>query len=133
MHSVDRGKIARRLSDYRPPGLPPLQVCLQVNISGETEQIRRFPGRIAAAGPRGGGDAPPAVAGTHGNTGAHHRLAGQQRAAFASLRQALAQIQALAPGVDTLSMGMSDDLEAAIAEGATMVRVGTDIFGSRNR
>ena len=57
----------------------------------------------------------------------------QQRAAFAALRLALEQLQSLAPAMDTLSMGMSDDLEAAIAEGATMIRVGSGIFGPRNR
>ena len=57
----------------------------------------------------------------------------QQRAAFAALRVALEQLQSLAPAMDTLSMGMSDDLEAAIAEGATMIRVGSGIFGPRNR
>ena len=57
--------------------------------------------------------------------------AGQQRAAFASLRRALAQVQAFAPGADTLSMGMSDDLEAAVLEGSTLVRIGTAIFGER--
>ena len=132
VHSVDRGKIAQRLNDQRPPALPPLQVCLQVNISGETsksgvslDELPRLAGEVAGM-PRlqlRGLMAIPAPTND----------AGQQRAAFASLRRALAQVQAFAPGVDTLSMGMSDDLEAAIAEGATMVRIGTDIFGSRSR
>ncbi len=132
VHSVDRSKIARRLSDYRPPGLPPLQVCLQVNISGEQSKsgvsLDELPqlAREVAGMPRlqlRGIMAIPAPTTDFA----------QQRAAFASLRLALARIQALAPGMDTLSMGMSDDLEAAIAEGSTMVRVGTDIFGSRDR
>lgn len=132
VHSVDRSKIARRLSDYRPQGLPPLQVCLQVNISGEQSKsgvsLEELPqlAREVVGMPRlqlRGLMAIPAPTADFA----------QQRAAFASLRLALARIQALAPGADTLSMGMSDDLEAAIAEGSTMVRVGTDIFGSRDR
>jgi len=132
VHRVDRGKNAQRLNDQRPPALPPLQVCLQVNISGETsksgvslDELPRLAGEVAGM-PRlqlRGLMAIPAPTND----------AGQQRAAFASLRRALAQVQAFAPGADTLSMGMSDDLEAAIAEGATMVRIGTDIFGSRSR
>ncbi len=132
VHSVDRGKIARRLSDHRPATMAPLNICLQVNISAEESKsgvsIAELPllAREVLALPR-------------------LRLRGlmtipapsqdpvQQRAAFARLRLALGQIQALAPGIDTLSMGMSDDLEAAIAEGATILRVGTGIFGSRNR
>ena len=132
VHSMDRSKIARRLSDYRPPDLPPLQVCLQVNISGEQSKsgvsLEELPqlAREVVGMPRlqlRGLMAIPAPTTDFA----------QQRATFASLRLALARIQALAPGMDTLSMGMSDDLEAAIAEGSTMVRVGTDIFGSRDR
>ncbi len=132
VHSVDRSKIARRLSDHRPDDLPPLQVCLQVNISGEQsksgvslDELPRLAREVIGM-PRlqlRGLMAIPAPS----------TDPGQQRAAFASLRLALARLQTLAPGADTLSMGMSDDLEAAIAEGSTMVRVGTDIFGSRNR
>ena len=132
VHSVDRSKIARRLSDCRPPDLPPLQVCLQVNISSEQSKsgvsLEELPqlAREVVGMPRlqlRGLMAIPAPTTDFA----------QQRAAFASLRLALVRIQALAPGMDTLSMGMSDDLEAAIAEGSTMVRVGTDIFGSRER
>jgi hypothetical protein len=112
--------------------MPPLQVCLQVNISGEQSKsgvsLDELPqlAREVVGMPRlqlRGLMAIPAPTTDYA----------QQRAAFASLRLALARIQALAPGADTLSMGMSDDLEAAIAEGSTMVRVGTDIFGSRDR
>jgi len=132
VHSVDRSKIARRLSDYRPPDLPPLQVCLQVNISGEQSKsgvsLEELPqlAREVVGMPR------LQLRGLMAIPAPSTDLA-QQRAAFARLRLALAPIQALAPGADTLSMGMSDDLEAAIAEGSTMVRVGTDIFGSRDR
>ena len=132
VHSVDRGRIARRLSDQRPGDLPPLQVCLQVNISGEQSKSGVDPQdlpRLAAEVlelPRlrlRGLMAIPAPSGDPA----------RQRAAFSRLRGQLAQLGALAPGLDTLSMGMSDDLEAAIAEGATIVRVGSGIFGSRNR
>ena len=132
VHSVDRGRIAKRLSDQRPGDLPPLQVCLQVNISGEQSKSGVDPQdlpRLAAEVlelPRlrlRGLMAIPAPTGDPA----------QQRAAFSRLRGQLAQLGALAPGLDTLSMGMSDDLEAAIAEGATIVRVGSGIFGSRNR
>jgi pyridoxal phosphate enzyme (YggS family) len=132
VHSVDRSKIAHRLNAHRPEGLPPLQVCLQVNISGEQSKsgvlLDELPGlaREVIGMPRlqlRGLMAIPAPT----------RDPEQQRAAFASLRRALTQLQTLAPGADTLSMGMSDDLEAAIAEGSTMVRVGTDIFGVRDR
>ena len=132
VHSVDRGKIAQRLNQHRPESLPPLQICLQVNISGESsksgaslEELPRLASEVLLL-PRlrlRGLMAIPAP--TSDPT--------QQRAAFAMLRQAMAQLQSLAPAMDTLSMGMSDDLEAAIAEGATMVRVGSGIFGSRNR
>jgi pyridoxal phosphate enzyme (YggS family) len=132
VHSVDRGKIARRLSEHRPANLPPLQVCLQVNISGEAtksgvsldelpqlaREVMQLPrlqlrGLMAIPAPAAGFDS--------------------QREPFARLRLALAQMQTLGPGLDTLSMGMSDDLEAAIAEGSTVVRVGSGIFGRRNR
>ncbi len=132
VHSIDRAKIARRLSEQRPPQLPPLQVCIQVNISAEqsksgvspgelpelAEAICTLPGlnlRGLMAIPAAGGDEV------------------QQRQAFARLRELKNTLRDLVPGMDTLSMGMSADLEAAIAEGATIVRVGTDIFGPRNR
>jgi pyridoxal phosphate enzyme (YggS family) len=132
VHSVDREKIARRLSDHRPGHLPDLQVCLQVNISAEASKsgvsldelpqlVRevmdlprlRLRGLMAIPAP----SSDPT----------------EQREAFASLRHALEATKSVAPGMDTLSMGMSNDLEAAIAEGSTILRVGTGIFGSRNR
>jgi pyridoxal phosphate enzyme (YggS family) len=131
VHSVDRGKIAQRLSQHRPESMPPLQICLQVNISGESsksgvslDELPRLASEVLLL-PRlqlRGLMAIPAPTSDPA----------QQRAAFATLRQAMAQLQSVAPAMDTLSMGMSDDLEAAIAEGATMVRVGSGIFGSRN-
>lgn len=130
VHSVDRLKIAQRLSDQRPAGLPPLNVCLQVNISGEASKSGCLPTEL------------PALAGAVADLPGL-RLRGlmcipepetdpaRQRAPFAALRGLLEQLQPQHPGLDTLSMGMSGDLEAAIAEGATLVRVGTDIFGAR--
>lgn len=132
VHSVDRAKIARRLAEQRPPSLPPLQVCLQVNISDESSKSGISP---ADLGPLAelvetlpglelrGLMAIPAAADDPQ----------QQRQAFAALRTALELLQADHPQLDTLSMGMSADLESAIAEGATIVRIGTDIFGPRGR
>ncbi len=130
VHSVDRLKIAQRLSDLRPAGLPPLQLCLQVNISGETSKSGLAVGevlevaRAVAALPRvrlRGLMAVPAPTGD---------LA-LQRVPHARLRELLTGLQRDGLDVDTLSMGMTADLEAAIAEGATIVRVGTAIFGAR--
>ena len=130
VHSVDRLKIAQRLSEQRDVHLPPLQVCIQVNVSGEASKSGVTPdalpelARAVAALPRlrlrGLMTIPepsPDVA--------------MQRARFASLRHMRDALNSAGMGLDTLSMGMSDDLEAAIAEGSTMVRVGTAIFGSR--
>jgi pyridoxal phosphate enzyme (YggS family) len=132
VHSVDRSKIARRLNEHRPEHLPRLQVCLQVNISGEASKsgigladLTQLARAILAL-PRlelRGLMAIPAATGDP-------RL---QREGFARLRTALDELRPLAPGLDTLSMGMSNDFEAAIAEGSTMLRVGTGIFGPRNR
>jgi hypothetical protein len=130
VHSVDRLKIAQRLSEQRPAHLPPLQLCLQVNISGESSKsgltIDELPevARAVAALPRvrlRGLMAIPAPA---------VDLAAQ-RAPHRRLRELLSQLQGSGLDVDTLSMGMTADLEAAIAEGATIVRVGTAIFGAR--
>jgi PLP dependent protein len=132
VHSVDRSKIARRLNDQRPPQLPPLQVCLQVNISGETSksgatvdelpQLVRDVLLLPRLELRGLMAIPAATA--------EFRL---QQLAFSKLRSTLDELRQLAPALDTLSMGMSDDLEAAIAQGATILRVGSAIFGPRNR
>ncbi|MBN7797281.1 YggS family pyridoxal phosphate-dependent enzyme [Parahaliea mediterranea] len=128
VHSVDRLKVARRLSEQRPDNLPPLQVCLQVNISGEDSKsgadLDALPELAAAVLelPRLTLRGLMAIPAATGDTAA-------QRAAFARLRKAMTALGM--PQLDTLSMGMSGDLEAAIAEGATIVRVGTDIFGPR--
>ncbi len=129
-HSVDRLKIAQRLSEQRPDALPPLQVCVQVNISGEASKSGCAPAdaltlcRVVAALPRlqlRGLMAIPAP-GTPG---------GNARAPYRALRALQGSMNGIHPALDTLSAGMSDDLEAAIAEGATIVRVGTAIFGKR--
>jgi PLP dependent protein len=132
VHSVDREKIARRLSEQRPAHMPPLQVCLQVNISGEDSksgtglaelpQLARAVLELPRLTLRGLMAITAAAADTR-----------QQHAYFSQMREALAQLRPLAPDIDSLSMGMSEDLDAAIAEGATIVRVGTAIFGPRNR
>jgi pyridoxal phosphate enzyme (YggS family) len=131
VHSVDRLRIAERLSSQRPAGLPPLNICLQVNVSGEesksgttlaelpalAEAVRALPGLrlrglMAIPAPA---DNPEA-----------------QRLPFRTLRLAFEALNARGLALDTLSMGMSDDLEAAILEGATLVRVGSAIFGHRD-
>ncbi|TCP07677.1 YggS family pyridoxal phosphate-dependent enzyme [Caldimonas thermodepolymerans] len=130
VHSVDRLKIAERLSAQRPPHLPPLQLCLQVNISGEATKS---------------GIAPKAVRelALQVSRLPHVRLRGlmaipepaadaqAQRRPHRALRELLDALNREGLGLDTLSMGMTADLEAAILEGATIVRVGTAIFGRR--
>lgn len=130
VQSVDREKIARRLSDQRPDGLPPLQVCLQVNIDGEDSKSGCSPADLPALVRTIMGLPRLQLRGLMciprpGNTDA--------LAALAKTRQdLLASIPGLdAATFDTLSMGMSEDLEAAVAAGSTMVRIGTAIFGAR--
>lgn len=130
VHTVDRESIARRLSDQRPAELPPLQLCLQVNVSGEGSKGGIAPERLpelaaaVAALPRvtlRGLMAIPAPG----------RDLTTQRAPFRQLRELMEHLNRRGLALDTLSMGMSEDLEAAIVEGATVVRIGTAIFGSR--
>jgi pyridoxal phosphate enzyme (YggS family) len=130
VQSVDRLKIAQRLSEQRPPALPPLNVLVQVNISGEATksgvgpedaaqlagEIARLP-RLRLRGLMAIPEPEPDV--------------DRQRAGFAALRRLFDAIAARGLPLDTLSMGMSADFEAAIAEGSTMVRIGTAIFGER--
>jgi len=133
IHSVDRLKIAQRLSDQRPPSMEPLNICLQINIDNESTksgfnhaqalraalEIASLPGirlRGLMAIPQS------------------RKSLEDQRAPFRRLRELKDQINDLLDNsqkLDTLSMGMSGDMEAAILEGATIVRVGTDIFGAR--
>ncbi len=132
VHSLERERVARRLSEQRPASMPPLNVCVQVNVSGEASKSGVAPdealalARMVAALPR-------------------LRLRGlmtvpapttdwaEQRAQFHRLKDLAQALRSAGIVLDTLSMGMSDDLEAAIMEGATIVRVGTAIFGRRAR
>ena len=132
VHSIDRLKIAERLSAQRPAHLPPLQVCLQVNVDGGANKSGvaaadalalaqavvalprlRLRGLMAIPEPVDGFDA--------------------QRALFLQAREVYEQLREAGIALDTLSLGMSADLEAAVAAGSTMVRVGTAIFGGRPR
>ncbi len=133
VHSVDRARIAERLSDQRPQASAPLNVCIQVNVSDEASksgvapeaarELVRFASRLPRLRVRGlmaipAPDPDPA----------------RRRAAFRRLRElrdAIAATEGLA--LDTLSIGMSDDFEEAIEEGATMIRIGTSLFGARPR
>ncbi len=131
VHSVDRLKIAQRLSEQRPADMPSLQICLQVNVSGEATKSGLEPDALL--------ELARAVV-----LLPNIRLRGlmaipeptedveQQRAAFAKLRLMQNDLQAVGIQTDTLSMGMSADMDAAIAEGATIVRIGTAIFGGRD-
>jgi len=130
IHTLERLKVARRLSDQRPAGRAPLNCCIQVNVSGEASK--------SGVAPDEAPDLAEAVAALPGL-----RLRGlmtlpapsegleAQRVPFRQLRELLERIDARGLGLDTLSMGMSDDLEAAVAEGATLVRIGTAVFGPR--
>lgn len=130
VHSVDRLKIAQRLSEQRPAGLPPLNVCLQVNISGEASKSGVLPSEALAVAQaivalphlqlRGLMAIPEAVGDAE-----------QQRLPFRQMHALLEQLRAEGLKLDTLSMGMSGDMAAAIAEGATIVRIGSAIFGTR--
>ncbi|WP_426117884.1 YggS family pyridoxal phosphate-dependent enzyme [Pseudomonas sp. DSP3-2-2] len=128
VHSVDRLKIAQRLSEQRPADLPPLNICIQVNVSGEASKSGCTPADL------------PALAAAISAL-PHLKLRGlmaipeptednaEQNAAFAAVRSLQ---DSLNLPLDTLSMGMSHDLEAAIAQGATWVRIGTALFGARD-
>ena len=129
-HSIDREKIAQRLNAQRPADLPPLQVCLQVNIDDETTKAGVSLANLATLAKAVSQLPRLQLRGLMAVPAADNSVE-QQHQAFAKLRMALIGLQAQGYQVDTLSMGMSGDLEAAIAEGATMVRVGTDIFGAR--
>lgn len=130
VHSVEREKIAHRLSEQRPPHLPSLNVCLQVNVSGEASKSGVAPDQLmplaqaVAAMPRlnlRGLMAIPEPCATFE----------QQRVPFRQLQQLFNEVRTQGVALDTLSMGMSSDLQAAISEGSTIVRVGTAIFGKR--
>jgi pyridoxal phosphate enzyme (YggS family) len=131
VHAIDRLKIARRLSEQRPSDLPALNVCLQVNVNDEASKsgvsVAELPELAAQVSELPG----IKLRGLMAIPEATHDPV-QQRANFAILAKAQADLNAAGYDLDTLSMGMSDDMEAAIAEGATMVRIGTAIFGARN-
>ncbi|MCP1724003.1 pyridoxal phosphate enzyme (YggS family) [Pseudomonas citronellolis] len=128
VHSVDRLKVAERLSAQRPAHLPPLNVCLQVNVSGEASKSGCAPEELPALARAVAALPNLKLRGLMAIPEPTEDVAAQ-RAAFARLRELLT---ALNLGLDTLSMGMSHDLEAAIAEGATWVRIGTALFGARD-
>jgi PLP dependent protein len=130
-HSVDRFKVAKKLNDNRPSSKPPLSVCIQVNLDAEQtkagialSEVAELAGQIAelpALRLRGLMSIP-----------APRQSESEQRAVFRQLAQAQAAMSTAHPQLDTLSMGMSADMATAIAEGATIVRVGTAIFGARD-
>lgn len=127
VHSLERDAIATRLGEQRPAHLPPLQVCIQVNVSDE---------------PTKGGVPPAAVAALARHVSTLPRLQlrglmtiprrGEGAVGFARLRRAYDELKASGLALDTLSMGMSADLEQAVAAGATLLRIGTDLFGPRD-
>lgn len=130
VHSVERENIAERLNAARPEGMPPLNLCIQVNVSGEATKSGIVPGeeakladaiaRLPRLKLRGLMAIPEPTIDT-----------ALQRRRFALLRELKEQLGARGHALDTLSMGMTDDFEAAILEGATIVRIGTAIFGPR--
>jgi len=130
VESVDRLKIAERLAAARPAGRPPLDVLVQVNVSGEVTKSGVSPPQAVGLAQAVAGLPRLRLRGIMGIP-APDDDAARQRAAFAALRACFDACRAAGLAVDTLSMGMSADLEAAIAEGSTQVRVGTAIFGPR--
>ena len=130
VHTVERLKVAERLSAQRPAGLAPLNVCIQVNISGEASKSGAAPGELPALA-RQVALLPNLTLRGLRAIPAPELDAALQRAAFARLRALADALREDGLRIDTLSMGMSADMAAAIAEGATMVRVGSAIFGER--
>jgi PLP dependent protein len=130
VHSIDRSKVAERLNAARPAHLPPLDVCIQVNVSGEASkqgvalgaerELARFIAELKRLRLRGLMTIPEPSSNVS-----------VQRSRYALLRKLQNELNGAGHALDTLSMGMSDDIESAVAEGATIVRVGTAIFGSR--
>ena len=130
VHSVERLKIAQRLSEARPPGLPPLQVCLQVNVSGEASKSGVAPEQAAELAHAVAGLPRLKLRGLMAIPAPIEEAAVQGRP-FAMLRELMQTLNRQGLSLDSLSMGMSDDFVAAIGEGATLVRLGTAIFGHR--
>jgi len=131
VHCIDRAKIARRLSEQRPPQLAPLNVCIQVNLDHEASKagidLAELPELAREIAPLPG----IRLRGLMTIPAPREDVAGQ-REAFARLADALLSLRQQGIDCDTLSMGMTGDMEAAIAEGATLVRIGTAIFGERS-
>ncbi|MEC4237437.1 MULTISPECIES: YggS family pyridoxal phosphate-dependent enzyme [unclassified Pseudomonas] len=128
VHSVDRLKIAQRLSDQRPADLPPLNICIQVNVSGEASKSGCNPADLPALAAAISALPRLKLRGLMAIPEPTQDRA-EQDAAFAAVRTLQ---ESLNMGLDTLSMGMSHDLESAIAQGATWVRIGTALFGARD-
>jgi len=131
VHGVDRLKVAEALSKARPEGRAPLEVCIQVNISGEATKGGVAPGEGAGLARAVAGLPRLKLRGLMGMASHSDDVAGQ-RAQFAGLARLRREIEAQGIALDTLSMGMSGDFESAILEGATIVRIGTALFGPRN-
>lgn len=130
MHTVDRLKIAQRLSEQRPAHLPPLNICLQVNISREESKSGCLPEQLSELAAAVSELSGIRVRGLMAIPKASDNATEQQQA-FAAMQQLFQGLQVDYPAWDTLSMGMSGDMPIAVAEGATIVRIGTAIFGPR--
>jgi pyridoxal phosphate enzyme (YggS family) len=130
VHSLDRLKVAERLSAQRPAGLPPLQVCIEVNVSGEVSKGGVAPAELPALAEVVSKLPGLQLRGLMAIPAPAPEVA-TQRAAFRQVREAYDALRARGYMFDTLSMGMSGDLEAAIQEGSTIVRIGTALFGER--
>ena len=131
MHSLDRLKVARRLSEQRPADMPPLNVLIEVNVDGEASKSGVKPDEVA--------DFARDILALPGlrlrglmTIPAKREKAEEKHLPFRALRRLFEELKATAPDIDTLSMGMSADMREAVAEGATMVRVGSAIFGPRD-
>ena len=131
VHSVDREKIAQRLSEQRPEHLPPLNICLQVNISGETSKSGVAPEEVLALAQTAAALPRLKLRGLMAIPEPAENME-QQRVPFRRMRELFDSLRQQGLTVDTLSMGMSADMDAAVAEGATIVRIGTAIFGHRD-
>lgn len=131
-HGVDRLKVAQRLSRQRPESLPALNICLQVNLDAEASKAGVDPTEVPALAAQCAELPGLRVRGLMAIPAPRTDF-DEQRAVFAQLRRLAEQLQSAHPQMDTLSMGMSADLEAAIAEGSTLVRVGTAVFGARSK
>jgi len=130
VHSIDRAKIAQRLNEQRPEDLPPLEVCIQVNVSGEGSKSGVDPGEVYELADAVSDLPRLKLRGLMTLPRPCDDLDAQRRP-FAELRRVLEELNTRGFALDTLSMGMTNDMEAAIAEGATIIRIGSAIFGAR--